>query len=43
MKVVEKAHRIEKEITSQNTGNTHLAEERGTVAPRDDTEDEEDK
>jgi len=41
--VVEKAHRIEKEITSQNTGNTHLAEERGTVAPRDDTEDEEDK
>ncbi|ELR17179.1 LsmAD domain containing protein [Acanthamoeba castellanii str. Neff] len=41
--VVEKAIRIEREIKHQTTSNSHLAEERGIVAPKDDTEDEEDK
>jgi PAB1-binding protein PBP1 len=40
---VEKAIRIEREIKHQTTSNSHLAEERGIVAPKDDTEDEEDK
>ncbi len=40
---MEKAIRIEREIKYQTTSNSHLAEERGIVAPKDDTEDEEDK